>query len=1277
MLRTDQLQLDLIINGDESRKKITELRQQAADLRKEMKGIKDQSLLGQKEQELKKIDAQIEDLYHSMGITNMSMKELAARSKTLASVLMQLDPNTEEWKAYKKELDAVNARHKELHDSTAAVGKNAKKSLSGFSLAGIVAGGMAAYNTVVSVFAGIKNGIMQSIEAYRAQEVAIQKVDQAVKQTGGAAGLSLKQLTDEATRLQNNTLFGDEQILNDATVQLLTFTNIAGTNFLKAQRAAMDLSTVLDGDLQSASIQLGKALNDPVSGLAALRKVGISFTDEQRKMIKELTETNRIEEAQAIILEEINRQYGGQAEAVAKGTGALKQAGIQIGDVAEAIGGVIGKIITPLAGFISSAAKGINEFLTPAMSAVESFEQQGRSVAVLVKDIDPLLDRYDQLKSKTNLSTSEQQELKKIIAQVAAVMPGAATAFDTYGNAIEISTGRVRQYIQGQVMLLRLENRKAIDETISDLADVNTQIEQSKSTIDQIAKTGTFKVFEPQSKMGAKTGGTAADIRDANQQEILQAQRHHQELLNNRMAYEAKLGNLRGDALQQSLNAYEAERTAAANASKEITDIRTMSSEELKALAEDGNDTQQKTAKEEIKRREELAKKGAEYARYMAKIAQELENARLQIIQDGRDKEIKTEELNYRRKLAEIKGNSESENTLRAALETEFLTRKAAIIRKYDDQERENTLKLEKQKWDARLKGLTEGSQQWFDVSQRMLAVQRELELSNVNLTEQQRNEIEERYRQMRENLNKKPDDTKTFADLDARHQAEWEATKMFLDRTGQMTIEKKREIAAQERDMALAEAEGNSEQQLLIWEQYYARLKDVNQEWLDVALQALSSLVNSFSAFDSALTAYEQAQLQRDQEANDQKKENLKRRLDAGLITQQQYDNSVARMDQELAEKKRKVAHDEAVRQKAISIVQAIINTAQAITAAMTVPYVGMALAIVAGVLGAAQVALIAATPIPEAAKGRYSVIGEQSKKRYRDVAFEESLTGIPGTPLLINETGDELVIDPATTKKLIREAPYVIETIRKAYNNELGESGGVGPELTKDAAGRITMSPDTLKYLQQNEPGVIDVINKAARSEPGQFGPVSRIPQYSVNGILLTDAGIITREKTIVEPGAVAGSIPGGQPGSISKEPTGVTGSSAGIRPGTAITESGMYNAPEPVVISPDFNIMESRVVMPGLEQGIPRMNYDAIIRGLKADRGVIATEPERIQRQPETPAAQEQSPVIIKDPELVEAIHDLQELVKKPLNAKISYEEMVKSTQIVGTIENEVSP
>lgn len=1233
MLRTDQLQLDLIINGDESRKKIRELQQQAAELRKEMKGVKDQGLLGQKEAELKKIDAQIEDLYHSVGIANMSMKELATRSKTLGAILVQLDPNTEEFRAYKKELDAVNARHAELSQSTQSAGKNVKKSMSGFSMAGIVAGGMAAYNTIASVFASIKNGVIQSIEAYREQEVAIQKVDQAIKQTGGSAGLSLKQLTDEATKLQNTTLFGDEQILNDATAQLLTFTNIAGTNFLKAQQGAMDLSTVLDGDLKAASIQLGKALNDPVTGLTALRKVGISFTEEQRKMIKELTETGRLEEAQVVILEEVNRQYGGQAEAVAKGTGAIKQAGIQIGEVAESIGGFIGKIITPIAGLIGNAAKGINELLTPTSSAVEVFEQHGRTVAVLVKDIDPLLDRYDQLKMKTNLSATEQQELKKIISQVTAVIPGAATAFDTYGNAIEISTGRVRQYIQGQVLLLRLENRKAIDQTISDLADVNVQIEQSKSTMDQIAKTGTFKVFEPQSKMGAKTGGTAADIRDANQQEILQAQRHHQELLNSRIAYEAKLGNLRGDALEQSIKAYEAERTAAANASKEISDIRSMSNEELKALAEDGSETQQKAAKEEIKRREELAKKGAEYARYLAKITQDLENTRLQIIQDGRDKEIKTEELSYRRKLAEITGNSESENALREALETEFQTRKAAIIRKYDDQERENTIKLEKQKWETRIRGLIEGSQPWFDLSQQMLAEQRELELSNVNLTEQQRSEIEERYRKMRENLNKKPDDTKTFNDLDSRHQAEWEAEKMFLERTGQMTIQKKREIAAQERDMALAAAEGNTQQQMLIWEQYYARLKEINQEWMDHTTEAINTLVSSFSAFDSALTAYEQAQLQRDEQNNNEKKETLKRRLDAGLITQKQYDDSVAKMDEDLAAKKRKIARDEAIRQKAISIVQAIINTAQAITAALTVPYVGMALAIAAGIMGAAQVALIAATPIPEAAKGRYNVIGEETKKRYRNVSFAENYTGIPGTPLLINETGDELVIDPATTRKLIREAPYVIETIRKAYNNKLAGQTGSGISLTDVASGMVTFSPDTLRYLQQNDPGVIEAINRAAQSEPGEFGMVHRIPD------ILPFPGM----------------------------------GNTGIQP--EVQKPVVTAAPQ--ISLPDITISEPDVVMPAINPQSFTMNSDLIIRALKADRGIVAfPEAREMPDQSDRTQSGEQQPVIIKDPELVKVLRDLQEQIKKPLSAQISYDTMTKSIQEIEKITNDAS-
>lgn len=158
------------------------------------------------------------------------------------------------------------------------------------------------------------------------QQRAEAKVQQAIRSTAGAAQLSFEQLASYASELQGKSLFGDEAILNNVTAQLLTFTNIAGDNFKRTQAVALDLATVLDGDLKAASIQLGKALNDPVKNLSALSRSGIQFSKEQTAVIKELAETNRLAEAQTLILAELERQYGGQAEAAAKvGLGALTQ----------------------------------------------------------------------------------------------------------------------------------------------------------------------------------------------------------------------------------------------------------------------------------------------------------------------------------------------------------------------------------------------------------------------------------------------------------------------------------------------------------------------------------------------------------------------------------------------------------------------------------------------------------------------------------------------------------------------------------------------------------------------------------------------------------------------------------------------------------------------------------------------------------------------------------------------------------------------------------------
>ena len=198
----------------------------------------------------------------------------------------------------------------------------------------------------------------KSLQAFDVQANAIAQVEAGLKSTGNAAGFTSKQLQQMASDLQNKTIFGDEEILKGATAQLLTFTNIAGKQFARTQAVALDLATRLDGDLKSASIQLGKALNDPVANLTALSRAGIQFSDDQKEVIKSLAETGQLAEAQTIILDELEKQYGGSAEAAAKaGMGPFKQLQNTIGDISEEFGRLINEYLEPIIPRIQNVAK--------------------------------------------------------------------------------------------------------------------------------------------------------------------------------------------------------------------------------------------------------------------------------------------------------------------------------------------------------------------------------------------------------------------------------------------------------------------------------------------------------------------------------------------------------------------------------------------------------------------------------------------------------------------------------------------------------------------------------------------------------------------------------------------------------------------------------------------------------------------------------------------------------------------------------------------------------
>lgn len=244
------------------------------------------------------------------------------------------------------QLEVENKQLKaKLKETQRGFDETGKKGESAFKLK--LAAGIAAAGIALSRFIGMMGQWIGLAEDQARAEIM---VAQAIKSTGNAAGISAEKLKDVATNLQSITKFGDEEILAGATTQLLTFTNIAGTNFLRTQNLVLDLATVLDTDLKASAIMLGKALNDPVANLGALGRAGIQFSKDQKAVIKDLANTNRLTEAQNILLIELEKQYGGQAKAVAKAAGMTKQFSNQIGDLKEAIGA---KLMPYLRTFIS------------------------------------------------------------------------------------------------------------------------------------------------------------------------------------------------------------------------------------------------------------------------------------------------------------------------------------------------------------------------------------------------------------------------------------------------------------------------------------------------------------------------------------------------------------------------------------------------------------------------------------------------------------------------------------------------------------------------------------------------------------------------------------------------------------------------------------------------------------------------------------------------------------------------------------------------------------
>lgn len=214
----------------------------------------------------------------------------------------------------------------------------------------------------------------------------VRQADDRLKQVATSMGIFGSQTEAVSKRLiefaQANELnvAVDAEVIKATQAKLLTFKELAnsadetGGAFDRATMAALDLAAAGFGSAESNASQLGKALQDPIKGLTALTKSGVTFTAQEKQKIKTLVESGKVLEAQDMILKAIETQVGGTAQATAKSSEKMKLA---FENVYEQVGEALLPVFDEFTEVITELTPQIGDALAPiAQHLAEVFKTQ-------------------------------------------------------------------------------------------------------------------------------------------------------------------------------------------------------------------------------------------------------------------------------------------------------------------------------------------------------------------------------------------------------------------------------------------------------------------------------------------------------------------------------------------------------------------------------------------------------------------------------------------------------------------------------------------------------------------------------------------------------------------------------------------------------------------------------------------------------------------------------------------------------------------------------------
>lgn len=426
---------------------------------------------------------------------NNTLKSIYSEKRKINNELRNMVIGSEEYEKKIKEYRQINRIVDDHRQSLRGVDSTWNKLVKGgiTKFAGLAAGAFAVDNIVRYGAQLFKLSAEMEVLGNKARTVfgdQLPRVTMEAERNAAAMGLTTREYIGAAAAIQDLLIpmgFQREEAANIS----IELTNLSGA-----------LSEWTGGQVSSAEVSriLSKAL---LGEREELKQLGIAIQEAdvqtrlREKGLDKLTGTMLQQAKAAATLELITEKSVDAQTAYAENADTLvrRQAEIsaKISEVSEKLATLLIPVFEKLinladatADFFLNVADGINSVVNPANAAVKAFDDQTAAVADLEKNLLPLLNRYDELTTQSNLSQEEQDELARVIKEIGKITPSAVTQINDYGEALSINATTSQNFLEAEKARLKFVN----EESITALEKEIKQLEARREVIKQNREAG-------------------------------------------------------------------------------------------------------------------------------------------------------------------------------------------------------------------------------------------------------------------------------------------------------------------------------------------------------------------------------------------------------------------------------------------------------------------------------------------------------------------------------------------------------------------------------------------------------------------------------------------------------------------------------------------------------------------------------------------------------------------------------------------------------------------